>query len=96
MGRRKSKEIVNAIKLNIDDKKDQIDKIRALIKQSEKFNKQDTCNIIENYSLKKNSTQDILNKEIHDQSELFKKRMEQKKIQKMNSLPSFNNKVYLI
>jgi len=94
MGRRKSKELVNVIKLNIDDKKEQIEKIKALIKQSEKTNKQDTSNIIENYSVKKNNTQDILNKDIDDQTETFKKRMVERKIQKMNSLPSFNkNKV---
>lgn len=94
LGRKKSKELVNIIKLNIDDKKDQICKIKTFIKQFEKLNNQDSCNLIDNSSLKKHFTQEILNKEFDDHSETFKKRVDEKRIQKMNSLPTFKkNKV---
>ena len=91
MGRRKSKELVHAIKLNFEEKKEQIDKIKNLVKQSEKTNKIETSNLIENYDLKKKNTEVIVSKEIDDQSENFKKRLEDKKMQRMNSQPTFKS-----
>ena len=91
MGRRKSKEIIQFIKINLEEKKEQIEKIKSLVKESEKNYKQDTSNILENFAIKKANTLVIVDKEIDDQSENFKKRMDSKKLLRINSQPTFKS-----
>lgn len=89
MGRRKSKDLLQSIKINLEEKKEQIEKIKTLTKNSEKTNKQDTTNILENFAIKKANNLVIVDKEIDDQTENFKKRMDEKKLLRINSQPTF-------
>ena len=82
--------------MNNEDKKKIIQKIKKSMKQSEKNHIQETNNIIENFTMK-HLTEELVNKEIENQSDVFKKRMEEKKMLRNSSHPVFNGfKVLLI
>ena len=85
--KKQSKDLFQSIKLNMEEKMEQVNKIKSLVKQSEKTNIEDTNHIIEEYTIKNSNTDNFLNKEIDNQKENFKKRLEMKRMLRIKSTP---------
>lgn len=99
LSKRKSKELVTNFTLNLEHKKDKIDKIKAKIKENRKDlqNKQITSNIIEEIQNdeKQVRAESIINQEMNNQEENFKKRLEERRLLRGNSQPHMKLKAKL-
>jgi hypothetical protein len=94
LNKRKSRQFVEQIVVNVEKKKEKIDKIKCLIKENKKDHntKEIAQSILDNYSKAENSNVDVINKEILNQEEIFKKRLEEKRA-RGNSQPHMKLRV---
>lgn len=93
--RRNSRELIEKLELTVEQKKDQIEKIKTMIKDTntKKNVKEATNNLIENFNKKENSNNDLIHKDIAGQEENFKKRLEEKKLFRTSSQPHMGFRV---
>jgi hypothetical protein len=94
MNKRKSRQFVDKIAVNVEKKKEKIEKIKNLLKETkkEKNNKELANTIIENYSKGENKQVEVINKDLSTQEENFKKRLEERRL-RGNSQPHMVLKV---
>jgi uncharacterized protein (UPF0147 family) len=96
--RRNSRELIETLQLTVEQKKEKIEKIKTLIKDTNtnKNVKEATNNLIENFNKKETSNKDLINKDIAGQEENFKKRLEEKKLFRISSQPHMGFKVIFL
>lgn len=94
--KRNSRELVERLELTVEQKKEKIEKIKTLIKDtnSNKNVKEATNSLIESFNKKETSNKDLMNKDIAGQEENFKKRLEEKKLFRTSSQPHMGFKVF--
>lgn len=84
LSRRKSRELVVQMHSDIE-KLQQKEKIKQLLKDTNKTTKKDTNDILLNLSKTGQNNDKIINEDLSNQEESFKKRLEQKKFNRSNS-----------
>ncbi len=79
--RKNSKELMEKLENTVQHKKENIEKIKTLIKEknTNKNVNEVTNNLIENFNKKQTSNDDLINKDIAGQEENFKKRLEERR-----------------
>ena len=92
--RRNSRELIEKIEISVHEKKEKYDKIKNLLKDCKSNNVMETTSsLIENFNHKENTNQEIISKNISEQQENFKKRLQEKKLTRNNSEPHLHFKV---
>ena len=93
--RRKSQEMVTNYSLSIDKKKEKVEKIKTLLKENkkEKNSKKITNNLLQNINTEGNKAEIIIIQDLNSQEESFKKRLEERRLQRGYSLPHMKLKV---
>jgi hypothetical protein len=92
--RRKSKELTKKYSITMEEKKEKINRIKSLLKESKIKTKEIANNMIEEINKETVITQaqSIIHKDINSQEESFKKKLEEKR-SRGNSLPHLKLKV---
>ncbi len=93
LGRRKSKELVEQIHISVEEKKEKIEKIRTQLKDRNKGTKKIANDMLENANKEGEKVGSIIDKDINTQEENFKKRLEERRLQRGNSQPHLKLKV---
>jgi hypothetical protein len=92
--RRKSKDLTKKYSITLEEKKEKIDRIKSLLKESKIKTKEIANNMIEEINKETviSQAQSIIHKDINSQEESFKKKLEEKR-SRGNSLPHLKLKV---